>query len=141
MRRGARPSPPPHTLLSPMASHLPQGPDPTVLEGQELKDTVDNGHDDGERQQVGVGLQEGNLGVGEVPVSPAAPLPGVTAAAQSSASPAALPLGPRRLEPGDCPGAGHWPAGEWVSGSGWAGGHGRQASALPMEGCGETAMG
>lgn len=40
----------------PMASHGPQGPTPTVLEGQELKDTVDDGHDDGESQQVGVGL-------------------------------------------------------------------------------------
>lgn len=47
-----------------MASHRALGPTPTILEGQELKDTVDDGHDDGERQQVGVGLQEGNLGRG-----------------------------------------------------------------------------
>ena len=47
-----------------MASHRARGPTLTVLEGQELKDTVDNGHNDGERQQVGVGLQEGNLGLG-----------------------------------------------------------------------------
>lgn len=33
----------------------------TVLEGQELKDAVHDGHHDGERQQVGVGLQEGHL--------------------------------------------------------------------------------
>ena len=47
-----------------MASHRALGPIPTILEGQELKDTVDDGHNDGERQQVGVGLQEGNLGWG-----------------------------------------------------------------------------
>lgn len=33
----------------------------TILEGQELKDAVHDGHHDGERQQVGVGLQEGHL--------------------------------------------------------------------------------
>lgn len=47
-----------------MASHKALRPTPTILEGQELKDTVDDGHDDGERQQVGVGLQEGDLGRG-----------------------------------------------------------------------------
>lgn len=34
----------------PAASQRPEGPTPTVLEGQELKDTVDDGHNDGERQ-------------------------------------------------------------------------------------------
>lgn len=57
-REGAGPIPPPGTLLSPapLTSRRPRGPVPTILEGQELKDTVDDGHDDGERQQVGVGL-------------------------------------------------------------------------------------
>ena len=33
----------------------------TILEGQELKDAVQDGHNDGHRQQVGTGLQEGHL--------------------------------------------------------------------------------
>lgn len=47
----------------PRPPRRPQGPAPTIFEGQELKDTVDNGHNDGECQQVGVGFQKGNLGV------------------------------------------------------------------------------
>lgn len=33
----------------------------TVLEGEKLKDAVDDGDDDGEAQQVGVGFQKGHL--------------------------------------------------------------------------------
>lgn len=33
----------------------------TVLEGEELKDAVHDGDDDGEAQQVGVGFQKGHL--------------------------------------------------------------------------------
>lgn len=33
----------------------------TVFESQELKNAVDDGDDDGQRQQVGVGLQQGDL--------------------------------------------------------------------------------
>lgn len=35
--------------------------DLTVLEGEEFEDAVHDGDDDGETQQVGVGLQQGHL--------------------------------------------------------------------------------
>lgn len=34
---------------------------PTIFESQELKDTVDDGDDDGECQQIWAGLQQGHL--------------------------------------------------------------------------------
>lgn len=35
---------------------------PTIFESQELKDTVDDGDDDGECQKIWAGLQQGHLG-------------------------------------------------------------------------------
>ena len=51
-------------LLPPPIASVSPAPMPTIFESQELEDTVDNGDDDGERQKVRAGLQQGHLGRG-----------------------------------------------------------------------------
>ena len=41
---------------------MSRAPMPTIFESQELKDTVDNGDDDGEYQKIRAGFQQSNLG-------------------------------------------------------------------------------